>query len=118
MTPKMKTRKRAVVAMPMPRFDVTKAREYGPVTYLFENPRDVSAMSGQAAMDKIAQRLREISFDQQEDAIVMTGQVAIVAMLLLAAWDGVSPVRCLLFDARDGGSYRMHLIDPRSEPIS
>lgn len=117
MTLEMKTKRRAVVAMPMPRFDVSKARDYGPVVYLFKNPRDVSAMSGQAAMDKIAARLREIEFDQREDAVVMTGQVAVVAMLLLAAWNGSTPVRCLLFDARDGGQYRMHLIDPLSEPV-
>ena len=113
----VKKTKKAVVAAPMARFDTAKAAEYGVVTYLFDDHKMLNAMSGQAAMRRIMSRMRDIEFDPREDAIVMTGQVSIVAMLVLAAWDCLNPVRALIFDARDGGSYRLHLIDPRDEVI-
>jgi len=106
--------KRSIFIAPIPRFDVETARDYGEICFLFDDVRSVNPFGGQDCLRKIAEAMEKISFDAKEDSVGLSGPVPSVAMMVLAALelseDGI--VNVLIFDARDGGTYRSRALSP------
>jgi hypothetical protein len=104
---------RVFVIAPSPRFDVRDLHRFGVVCYLTPSPNDINPLAGNAAVHSITSMLERENFKPEVDMIALTGPVATVALVLAAAvgaYDG--SLRVLIFDARDGGRYRMQTINP------
>jgi len=108
------TMKRSIFIAPIPRFDVESARDYGEICFLFPDVKSVNPFGGQDCLRRIAEAMEKIGFDSKEDSIGLSGPVPSVAMMVLAALelsvDGTISV--LIFDARDGGTYRSRALSP------
>lgn len=102
------------VLAPIPRFDVRPAKAHGDVVYLFSSVSEINPFNGQAALNLIAESLDKLGYKPDRDMLVLTGPVASVAMLLLAASEmsDAGEIQVLIFDARNGGSYRARTISP------
>lgn len=101
---------RVIIPVRKTRFDVSAATCHGDPVYMFENEYDdANPMSGQAAMDRIEERLDEIGFCE-DDVIVLTGPVALVSMVLAVAVSIQERVSVMIFDARTS-SYRIRVLD-------
>lgn len=104
---------RVFVIAPSPRFDVRDLHRFGQVCYLTQSPNDINPLAGNVAVQAITTMLEHWHFKPDVDMIALTGPVATVALTLAAAvgaYDG--SLRVLVFDARDGGRYRMQTINP------
>ena len=110
----MTRQRRVIIAQQMPRFESTQASVHGDVTYLFDRDEVISDLAGQSTFDQIYRRLKDVDFDPLHDHVALTGRVAIVAMLVLAAsvFSDTGSVNTLVFDARDGGTYRCRRLVP------
>ena len=110
----MKNR-RVFVLAPSERFSTRNLAAFGTVIYLFSDARDLNPMHGQGAIVKLVERLRALDFDNSADSIALTGPVASVAFLLLAASECSENgnVSTLIFDARAQGEYRQRTLEPQ-----
>lgn len=104
------------VLAPSGRFLLGNASAFGEIKYLFGDSRDMNPMHGQGAVVKLVEKLREQGYDSRTDAIALTGPVASVAFLLLAASECSEDgsVGVLIFDAREQGTYRMRRLEPQN----
>lgn len=110
---------RVIVLAPLERFSLRNAQVYGEIQYLFTDAHDCNPMHGQGALVKIAQKLAEVRYDVERDHVALTGPVASVALLLLAAseFSEHGNVRVLMFDARGQGEYRSKSISPQDAAV-
>lgn len=85
------------------------AESLGDVVYLFDSQYEITPLMGQKAVEAIAQKLNDIGYNPHSDAIALTGPVALVAMLLVAAvsFNRQGFITAMVFDARCGGTYKM-----------
>ncbi len=107
---------RVILIAPILRFDTQKAQIHGNVVYLFDDIKTANPFNGQTLLAEMVKRLEDIQYDPRVDLIALTGPVAAVAMFTLAAAEvaGDGPISTLLYDARDGGSYRRRNLEPVS----
>jgi hypothetical protein len=110
--------KRVIFIANIPQFDVDSARSIGEITYLFDSVVEVNPFAGQNCLNKIMEKLESIEFDPESDCVALTGPVAAVAILLLAASEmsSTGQVNICIFDARAGGSYKVRTIVPLEQP--
>lgn len=110
----MKTN-RVFVLAPSERFSQRNLAAFGAIVYLFGDARDLNPMHGQGAIVKLVERLRELDYDSTADSIALTGPVASVAFLVLAASECSENgnVCTLIFDARAQGEYRQRTLEPQ-----
>lgn len=105
---------RVILIAPILRFDTEKASSFGDIIFLFDDIKAANPFNGQSLLEEMVRRLENIRYDSRHDLIALTGPVAVVAMLALAsaevAGDGL--VSTLIYDARDGGSYRRRDLEP------
>lgn len=104
---------RVFLVCPVSRFDTSPASAHGQVHTLFRTTKDVNAFGGQATFDKIIEKLEKLDYDAETDMVALSGPVAAVTMLVLAASElsDRGEVKLLVFDARDG-SYRARVVCP------
>lgn len=99
------TTKRVLVAAAYGRFDLTKAEQHGAIEVMLDDTL-LNPLSGQPAYNLLVERLEELQYDPKTDTIALTGPIPVVSMLVLAAAEFADTINVLIFDARNGGSYR------------
>lgn len=104
---------RVFMVQDMPRFDTKAANRYGNPIFLFNKSDAVNEISGQQAINAIGDALEKLDYDPEVDYIALTGRVAIVSYLAMVAlqFTDKGVVKVLVFDARDGGSYRERVLE-------
>lgn len=105
---------RVILIAPILRFDTEKASPFGDIVYLFDDVKVANPFNGQSLLAEMVRRLENLRYEPGADLIALTGPVAVVAMLALAAAEvaGDGLVSTLIYDARDGGSYRRRDLEP------
>lgn len=90
------------------------SKPFGDIVYLFDSVHRVNPFGGNATLQSIYERLIEIDYRPDMDLIALTGPIATVSFMMVAATHRAvglgEDVRVLIFDARDGGSYKQRNI--------
>lgn len=58
---------------------------YAPITYVFNDTREIMGMSEDMLSERICARLKEIRFDPHTDVVVLAGSMNAVAQLVAVA---------------------------------
>ena len=85
------------------RFDVSSAKEFGSVEFIFDSDDAVSPFDLPDVIMSIEDELSERDFDPSVDYVALTGPTIMVATLYAVVMGRYGTVRTLLFDARKEG---------------
>ncbi len=88
-----------IIERPRNNIDVSKAREYGDIIYIFNSQdRRPSAWEHVQFGRMALQRLKELNFDNETDFICIVGTMLIVSVVIIAVAQHHSIFNILLFN--------------------
>lgn len=79
--------------------DASGASQFGEITMVFEHQRDHPPTFSQGFRISLMKRLHELSFDPDEDYLVITGQLVALTIAIAAMVAKYGAIRTLCFNA-------------------
>lgn len=92
---------RVFVLEPCGRYDLTAAKEYGYLVYLFPIDGTRAGMRDARFIDNVRDALEGHRFDAAKDFVVVAGTVALAAAFVATVAADYGRVNLLLFDAQE-----------------
>lgn len=99
---------RAFVLQPSNKYDISMVEAYGEIVYLVDEY--LSPFDPDETIRRMRDRLDELKFNPDQDAIVLTGASILISMFLSVLVYDYHKVKTLLFDARTA-KYKLVVIE-------
>lgn len=99
---------RAFVLQPSNKYDISAAEAYGEIVYLIDEY--LSPFDPDETIRRMRNRLDQLKFNPDQDAIVLTGASILISVFLSVLTYDYHKVKTLLFDARTG-KYKLVIIE-------